>query len=310
MRITRLESAKFELLNELYEKGQLPLGVYTAAMERTLESTLHRIEDDVRRLDNAETISVDGLLKVSGCDNPDRVGDVVFVHGLGGDPTATWQHGNCKDDYWPSWLGERLPDVGIWSLGYSVNAFEWKGGAMPLADRATNALASLEAQGIGLRPTIFVTHSFGGLLVKQMLRHARELGCVEWHALANQTRGVVFISTPHSGSNVATWAKHLKAVVGLSCTIEELASHESRLRELNLWYRHAVEELSINTQVYFETKKVYGVIVVDASSADPGLSGVIPIPVDDHHTGICQPASKTELVFARTLQFVRKCLLY
>ncbi|WP_037305598.1 hypothetical protein [Amycolatopsis orientalis] len=69
----------------------------------------------------------------------DPVLDVVFVHGLDGDPHK-------------SWLGD----------------------SMPIQDRAINLLAELQGHGIGQRPLCFVTHSMGGLVVKEMLLHAAD----------------------------------------------------------------------------------------------------------------------------------------
>ncbi|NEP33398.1 MULTISPECIES: alpha/beta fold hydrolase [unclassified Moorena] len=140
------------------------------------------------------------LIEIYGAQNPDRRGDVIFVHGLGGDALSTWHPQERRDDdnFWPAWLGQDLSDVGIWSLAYEVQPFRWKGNSMPLVDRATNSLDLLDSYEIGDRPIIFVTHSMGGLLVKQMLRSARDFG--KWEAIASGTRGIVFLSTPHSGS--------------------------------------------------------------------------------------------------------------
>lgn len=111
------------------------------------------------------------LIEISGCDNSSRRGDVIFVHGLGGTARGTWHPQEKQDDdnFWCAWLGEDLPDVGIWSLGYEVEPFRWKGNSMPLADRATNSLDLLDSYEIGDRPIIFITHSMGGLLVKQTI---------------------------------------------------------------------------------------------------------------------------------------------
>ena len=79
---------------------------------------------------------MDGLQKISGCDRPDRVADVIFVHGLDGDARTTWHPKDRPDAFWPAWLGADVPAVGVWSLGYAVSASAWKGHAMPLADRA------------------------------------------------------------------------------------------------------------------------------------------------------------------------------
>ncbi|NER26790.1 MAG: alpha/beta hydrolase [Symploca sp. SIO1C4] len=135
------------------------------------------------------------LIKISGCDNHQRLGDVIFVHGLDGNARSTWHpKGRVDDDdFWPNWLGQELPDLGIWSLSYKVEPFKWKGETMPLVDRATNTLAILDINKIGNRPLIFITHSLGGLLVKQMLRHGLDYGSPRWKPIVEQTKGVIFL---------------------------------------------------------------------------------------------------------------------
>ena len=251
-----------------------------------------------------------GLIPISGCDNANRIGDVIFVHGLGGDARGTWHpHGKSNDnDFWPAWLGEELSDMGIWSLGYEVEPFKWKGNTMPLVDRATNTLAVLDSHEIGDRPLIFITHSLGGLLVKQMLRHAWDYGTPEWKLIVEQTKGIVFLSTPHSGSNMANWIKYIGGILQTSVSIDELEAHHPRLRELNQVYRNHEWLSQISIKVYCENQKTSGVLVVNETSADPGIKGVIPIPMDDDHLSICRPLSRETLLYRGVRGFIKKKL--
>ncbi|WP_446359390.1 hypothetical protein [Coleofasciculus sp. G2-EDA-02] len=62
-----------------------------------------------------------GLIKISGCENTSRSGDVIFIHGLGGNARSTWHPQELYDDnFWLTWLGTDLSDIGIWSFGYSL----------------------------------------------------------------------------------------------------------------------------------------------------------------------------------------------
>ena len=248
------------------------------------------------------------LIRVSGCDKPARTGDVVFVHGLDGDARTTWQPAERPGLAWPDWLGQDLPDVGVWLLGYEVASSAWKGRSMPLADRATNVLGLLDIDGLGERPLVFVTHSLGGLLVKQVLRHACDYGDVRWRSVAEGTRGVVFLSTPHSGADIANWVKYLGFVLHNTVSVKELEAHDPRLRELNIWYRNKVGAMRIRTEVYCEKLLTRGFLVVDETSADPGIAGVVPMPMDDDHVSISKPVSKEALVYKRVKRFIRECL--
>ncbi|WP_063748442.1 esterase/lipase family protein [Fischerella sp. PCC 9605] len=252
--------------------------------------------------------NLNDLFQISrGCDNFQRTGDVIFVHGLMGHPRETWHPTGKNDDnnFWPAWLGEELPDVGIWSLGYEVEAFAWKGNTMPLVDRATNTLALLDTYEIGDRPLIFITHSMGGLLVKQMLRHAYDFGNPRWKAIVEQTKGIVFLSTPHSGSDLANWINYIGGILRTTVSVDELEAHHSRLRELNLLYRNHERLSQIPMEVYSEKQKTYGkILVVNETSADPGIRGVIPIPMDNDHISICRPESKDSPVYRRVKRFI------
>jgi pimeloyl-ACP methyl ester carboxylesterase len=257
------------------------------------------------------------LISICGTSNLERWGDVVFVHGLNGDARATWQPEGQPGRFWPSWLCEDLPNIGVWSVGYPVSSFGWKGSTMPLADRAISTLVLLESYGVGKeKPVIFITHSLGGLLVKEMLRKATDNSVPEGQQLAAHTRGVVFLSTPHSGSDLANFVAFLKFLLP-TVSVDELRPQEPRLRELNTWYRNNVSRLGIETQVYCERKPTkagqgwfkgrFEAMVVDANSSDPGITGVTAVPLDEDHISISHPV-RDGVLYRRIKEFVSKGL--
>jgi CRP-like cAMP-binding protein len=253
-----------------------------------------------------QKMNTDGLLKISGCDDPDRSADVIFVHGLDGDAISTWHPKGDVDSFWPKWLGEELPAVGIWSLGYAVSSSAWKGSTMPLYDRAINTLDKLELDGLGTRPVIFVCHSLGGLLVKQMLRCAHDFGNADYRRIADQTKAIIFLSTPHTGADMASWLSHIGTLLRTTVSVEELQAHHPRLRELNVWYRNFPSASSLKTLVYCEKKSVAGILVVNEVTADPGIAGVIPIPVDEDHISICKPQTKGSQIYRRVKRLIEE----
>ena len=114
---------------------------------------------------------------------------MIFIHGLGGDAFGTWRGGKEDSSSWPHWLGQEFPDVGVWSLDYAASPTRfarvlglfWKrkqdsGYSMALPDRASQVLDLMVQHRLGERPLLFVCHSLGGLLVKQILRKADDAG--------------------------------------------------------------------------------------------------------------------------------------
>jgi hypothetical protein len=141
-----------------------------------------------------------------------------------------------------------------------------------------------------------------------MLRHAFDYGNPQWQAIAEQTRGIVFLSTPHSGSDIASWMGYIGGILGKSVSVEELEANHSRLRELNQVYRNHERLKRVRMEVYCEKQKTRGFLVVDESSADPGIPGVVPIPIDCNHISIAKPESKKSLIYRRVKRFVQQSL--
>ncbi|MEY9523964.1 pimeloyl-ACP methyl ester carboxylesterase [Bradyrhizobium japonicum] len=221
---------------------------------------------------------------------------VVFLHGLGGDSHDTWSAG--PNLFWPKWLADDLENLAVYSIGYDASPSGWFGTAMPLSDRATNVLALLESEDIADRPIVFVCHSLGGLVVKQLLRNGSDFGDENWKRIREQTKAVFFIATPHTGADIATYVGALgRLFLRPTDAIQDLRANAGPLRDLNLWYRNNASSFRIENKIFFETQSTHGVGVVNQASADLGLPGVVPIPIDADHLSICKPRSRNDLIY-------------
>ncbi|MFM9159984.1 MAG: AAA-like domain-containing protein, partial [Dolichospermum sp.] len=146
----------------------------------------------------------------------------------------------------------------------------------------------------------------GGLLVKEMLRNAQTFNKT---AVIQQTKGIVFLSTPHTGSHLANLINNIGTLARTTVSVDELKSHLPQLRQLNEWYRQNVDLMAITTKVYFETKAILGILVVDPDSANPGIKDVQPTATDDDHISITKPKSPDNLVYKGVSRFIKEQLL-
>jgi hypothetical protein len=227
--------------------------------------------------------------------------DVIFVHGLTGDPVTTWTSGGATEpegNYWPNWLATDLPHMNLYTLGYPASFFaQWAKKEMNLYERAKHSLELLAGYGFGERPLIFVCHSLGGLLVKQLLRTANESSEKTWHGIADCCVGVLFLATPHSGSSLANLL-HAFSGCFASRHVEKLKKDSSELEELNASFRVFCHQRKLNVTVYYEMHRTGNLaVVVDRESADPGVNGAMPIPVEASHTSICSPEDRNSLIY-------------
>ena len=256
------------------------------------------------------------LIKISDCSDL-QLGSVVFVHGLGGDARGTWQHSKAADAFWPQWLADDVPGLGVYSLQYAASASRWRGTAMHLQDRSVNVFERLILEpGLKEGPVAFVCHSLGGLVVKQVLRHASDKAPARDEALQflNRVTKVIFFATPHVGSSIATLTDRLRIFVRPSAATSSMVRNDANLRALNGWYRDWSHGHGIDHLVFFETqsylppivKALLPFLVVDPASGDPGLLDVPVIGLDGDHFTICKPANRRALAYMNVLDFLKR----
>ncbi|WP_244436167.1 esterase/lipase family protein [Sinorhizobium fredii] len=236
----------------------------------------------------------------------------MFVHGLTGHYEKTWHSRSSPPEFWPYWLEDDLPNVAVWSLGYPAEASRWQsGGAMALPDRARNLLPLLANEPkLTKGNIIFVGHSLGGLIIKQLLQLAASEGAHQRdraHFL-RRVRKVAFVGTPHFGSDQGTLANKLRLLFRPRETIAGLSRNDPHLASLNSWFRNYSVEHSIDCIVFQEHRPVrwLGKIVKNDSS-DPGLAPSAPvIPLDEDHISIVKPADRNADIYRHILNFVSK----
>jgi pimeloyl-ACP methyl ester carboxylesterase len=205
-------------------------------------------------------------------------------------------------------LGQDIPDVEVYSLGYDAPPSTWFGSAMALPDRATGVLAALVAERLDTKPLVFVSHSLGGLVVKQLLRTAADIPGTPEGRVLEQTKGAIFLGTPNTGSDLANWADRFRAAFRPYAATQDLKFESPWLRDLNVWYRDRAPAVGIATLPFVETRPTAGVTVVDQATGDPGITGTRSIPVDADHLAIAKPAGRDHLVYKRVLRFLEERL--
>ncbi len=165
-------------------------------------------------------------------------------------------------------------------------------------------LAQLNAS----RPIIWVCHSMGGLIVKQMLVHLNETQS----ALLNNTKAIVFLSTPHLGSTLASSAAKFSFALYPSQEVIELSANNKYLVELNRKFlelangklkdKIAFVSLCENLPTYTGIGKWYAQTVTQAS-ADIGI-GEFSLVENKDHLNICKPNDKNCVVYTRIKKLI------
>ncbi|XP_051149831.1 uncharacterized protein LOC127264392 [Andrographis paniculata] len=257
--------------------------------------------------------------------------DVVFVHGLRGGPFKTWRVSEDKSStksglvekideeagkrgtFWPGeWLAADFPHARLFSIKYKTNLTQWSGASLPLQEVSSMLLDKLVAAGIGDRPVVFVTHSLGGLVVKQMLYKAK---AEKKDNFVRNTVGIVFYSCPHFGSKLADMPWRMGFVLRPAPTIGELRSGSPRLVELNDFIRQLYKKNMIDVLSFCETKVTpivegYGgwalrMEIVPMESAYPGYGELVVLDSTDH-VNSCKPVSRADSPYKDTLEFLQK----
>ncbi|KAI0459206.1 hypothetical protein F5B21DRAFT_342262 [Xylaria acuta] len=247
---------------------------------------------------------------------PEEPGDIeiIFIHGLTGDSYRTWLH--PSGIYWPiDLLSEDIPSARILSFGYDADVTKIAGavGQGSLRNHASTLVAEYAALQVGnsKRPKrlILIAHSLGGLVAKKALIVSAESAYDEHKALDQHIAGLLFIGTPHRGSDLAGYATAMARTLKLTgkrvneVIVSVLRPDSEVLADVQesfgMWVVRNQSRCSL--ACFYEEHELPGVgMVVPKKSAI--LEGCrIPLPIPSNHRDMARFSSRNAIGYARIL---------
>ncbi|CAI6340837.1 unnamed protein product [Periconia digitata] len=192
-----------------------------------------------------------GLKTLYAPDSPEDIHvDIVFLHGLTENSYNTWLHKE-SGVHWPSQLlNKSIEHSRILAFGYDarVASFWGRTSRNRLANHADNLVDQLaglkEDTDTEKRPTIFVAHSLGGLVVEKALQVSAESAKPHLRTVEQGSLGILFMGTPHSGSDFAPFAKSIGNILSLvgkrvNVNILDTLKRDSQtLLDVEDWFGH------------------------------------------------------------------------
>ncbi|KAK2015395.1 lipa and NB-ARC domain-containing protein [Colletotrichum eremochloae] len=247
--------------------------------------------------------------------HPDAVVDVVLVHGLNGHPEKTWTSSDGKGVFWPAdLLPQSLGKTRANILVYGYNADVYKAGKSHkspsdnfISLHAQTLVANLtlyrKSERTSRNPIIFVAHSLGGLLVKRALLYSNDVRAKNQEDVRSifiSTYGIIFLGTPHNGSDMAAWGLVLQRMADAIAPrkvfesepilLKTLKKENEMLESINNHFLDVYQRFQIHMAHENHKTDVKGtkMLIVDAKSASPQLPGVTYYGIEATHSGMCK----------------------
>ena len=238
---------------------------------------------------------------------------------------------------WPrDWLPAALPEtVRIVSIGFRSSLLhEHDITGNSLVDRAEQFIHKLDAACIPAAAArsspstpnvVWITHSMGGLLAKQMLYSSP--------TLLSSTLGLVFLATPHAGAWLpknSTTRALFGYIATPSVELDQLEENSPHLLTLNQYIsQHVTTPLHDGGEQQQRQQQrlrvlsmgegqptplppnrpssPFSLLLVPSKSSNPGYGEWLQLD-DENHLNICKPHDKNSLMFRSLVSFIRERL--
>lgn len=153
------------------------------------------------------------------------------------------------------------------------------------------------------RPIVFVSHSLGGLVVKRALIYSSEIRGNKTEHLRSifiSTYGILFLGTPHGGSDLAEWGSRLERICGAMLPtrlvdtqpqlVNALKTNSETLQNID---RQFIQLTSRFHMFFFHEAKPTNLIgaltyIVNEESASPNIQDVERASIQQDHSHMCK----------------------
>ncbi|KAJ3537607.1 hypothetical protein NM208_g4450 [Fusarium decemcellulare] len=223
--------------------------------------------------------------------------DIVAVHGLKGKARGTWRDRASGMIWLEDFLPRVMPDARIMTFGYDSSLM------------MSHSKATIEDFARDLLNRLWMLRRTSEALV---LAHEDNL---RYGDIVKSTTGIVFMGTPHQGSNIADWTSFLTNSIQIvsgnrivrNDLLKDLRTHSSTLLEISKSFLPRSSNLAIMSFVETQVEPPLTVLVVPKESSQLGLPTEMVFPVNTHHRNICRYPSaqdQTYLLVEASLQSI------
>ncbi|XP_050682988.1 protein SERAC1 [Leptidea sinapis] len=216
---------------------------------------------------------------------------------------------------WPrDWLPQDCDNLRILGVNYWSTLSDWLERCplqnADIATRATELLPALIDADVGKTNVVWLAHSMGGLIVKQLLVKASQSDNNLEKSLCFNTKALFFYSTPHKGSALAAMPRAAAAVFWPSHDVRQLQENSPTLLDIHNSFIKYADSYGWETISFAETLPTLvtafkvPIHFVEPNSADLGRGVFYQLPLD--HLSICKPATRQSVLYTSVLDVLQR----
>ena len=221
--------------------------------------------------------------------------------------------------FWPHhFLVEDLPNARILTWGYDADvtkAFDFASQSS-ISQNANQLLSDLANERTNssqrTRPLIFISHSLGGIVVKDALGKVQTSKLDHLKNILPSVKGVCFLGTPHRGSSTASLGKVAYNITRLTWNqpntglLESLKRNSNDLERISERFAELLDEKKFQIHSFRETKPMKGMMVVENFSSRIGDANEGQDEIQANHSGMTKFPSRTDPGYRRVLAVLNR----